>query len=65
MSTFSKDLAQAMKAASVDEQEIAELVDVPIPTVKRWLAGKTWPHPAIAEGILEMIAEGYMQEDDQ
>lgn len=48
---FQKEVAEAMKMFTA--LEIAEYVDVSVPTVRRWADGRNSPHPTMRQLVVD------------
>lgn len=53
--TFLEELKQLMAEYNMTPNEVSDAVDVPRPTVRRWLEGRSEPHPAVRSSVVEMI----------
>jgi hypothetical protein len=52
---FRKSLLELMEKMSLNDEDVARLVGASRPSVERWKAGVTQPHPAMQEAILSLI----------
>lgn len=60
--TFSEHVVKAMGQLNLTDLEVAEEFDVSVPTVIRWKAGTTAPHPAMQPYVFEWLEQkGYKQ----
>lgn len=39
------------------EQELAEMLQISVPTIKRWVEGRTFPHLVMARAIVIFLNE--------
>ncbi len=50
-------LKNRLKTHPGTERELAEMLQVSIPTIKRWVDGKTFPHLVMARAIVIFLKE--------
>ena len=55
--TFGDKLNAMMKEFDISVSDITDLIGVGIPTVYRWLDGKTTPHPRVIDYIFKDLEE--------
>lgn len=53
MSTFPERFRQA--AGDRSDRDLARLLQVTIPTIRRWRAGEYEPHPYLAPAIIRLL----------
>lgn len=50
-------LKNRLKTHPGTEQELAEMLQVSVPTIKRWVEGRTFPHLVMARAIVIFLNE--------
>jgi hypothetical protein len=54
---FVAHLKRGMELLELDAEAVAQLVDVPRPSVERWLAGETTPSPVVRGLVYAELSE--------
>lgn len=52
---FSEYLSEAKNNLDLNEKDLANMLDVPVPAVRRWLNGNTEPRDLIKDHVRETI----------
>lgn len=51
MTDFQRLIVEFQEECQLTTRECARILYVPVPTIRRWKRGRTWPHP-VAQGLV-------------
>lgn len=52
---FVKELVKSMKENDLSDRDVAGIITVAPFIVRRWIEGKSEPHPAMMKAIIELV----------